>query len=410
MPDDLARLLAAVDHHRADAEKFLIQLIGFPSTPGQEEQACTFLAEQFAAAKAHVEKIALSDDLRNDEDYSTPIPDLHYDGRHNLRLTLPGYGDKTVVFNTHMDVVPAAQEAFRGHCENGIVYGRGACDAKGQIATLYLLARALAESGVKLPVNVVIHLVVEEECGGNGTLAMIRRGEQADAAIVLEPTGLRIFTSVRGAVWFRLTCHSAAGHSGVARNVPTALELAVEAMQVLRDYHKQLLAASKGIPLFDAYENPMPLTIGQLNAGRWPASRPEEATLAGVLGLLPNKNRYQVMEEMRQALKTKGSPSLADSHSLEFTYRHDANVLNPEHVLPRALLAACAEEKAETKIDCMTASCDAWLYNNQLEIPTVVMGPGDLKYAHSLNEQIGFDEILQAARVFLRFLAGSAKA
>ncbi len=404
--DDLARLLAAVDRHRADAEEFLIRLIGFPSTPGLEEQACAFLAEQFAAANVHVEKITLSDKLRDDEDYSTPIPDLHYAGRHNLRLTLPGRGDKTVVFNTHMDVVPAAEEAFHGYCENGIVYGRGACDAKGQIATLYVMARALAATGVKLPVKVVIHLVVEEECGGNGTLAMIRRGEQADAAIVLEPTGLRIFTSVRGAVWFRLTCRSAAGHSGVARNVPTALELAVEAMQVLRDYHKQLLAASKGIPLFDAYENPMPLTIGQLNAGRWPASRPEEATLAGVLGLLPNKTRYQVMEEMRQALKTKGSPSLADSHGLEFTYRHDANVLNPEHVLPRALLAACAEEKAGTKIDCMTASCDAWLYNNQLEIPTVVMGPGDLKYAHSLSERIGINEILQAARVLLRFLVG----
>ena len=53
----------------------------------------------------------------------------------------------------------------------------------------------------------------------------------------------------------------------------------------------------------------------------------------------------------------------------------------------------------------MTASCDSWFYNNQLRIPTVVFGPGSLRFAHSNDEQIGLDEIGEAAAILVRFLA-----
>ncbi len=69
---------------------------------------------------------------------------------------------------------------------------------------------------MKLRGDVLAHLVVEEEVGGNGTLAMVRRGEQADGCVVMEPTDLRILSSVRGAVWFRVICTGRPGHSGSA--------------------------------------------------------------------------------------------------------------------------------------------------------------------------------------------------
>ena len=53
----------------------------------------------------------------------------------------------------------------------------------------------------------------------------------------------------------------------------------------------------------------------------------------------------------------------------------------------------------------MPASCDSWLYNNQLRIPTVVFGPGSLLFAHSSEEHIGLDEISEAAAILVRFLA-----
>ena len=56
-------------------------------------------------------------------------------------------------------------------------------------------------------------------------------------------------------------------------------------------------------------------------------------------------------------------------------------------------------------MDALTASCDSWLYNNQLGIPTVVYGPGTLRYAHSNEEQIALAEIEQAGCVLTDFAA-----
>jgi acetylornithine deacetylase/succinyl-diaminopimelate desuccinylase-like protein len=149
----------------------------------------------------------------------------------------------------------------------------------------------------------------------------------------------------------------------------------------------------------------MPITFGKLTAGDWPATAPARAILEGVLGLLPNKTRYQVMDEIRQALLDSGDEWLRDHFSLEFMYRHDAHVLDEGHPLVTGLQAACRQAGAAGEVSAMTASCDSWFYNNQLSIPTVVFGPGSLGFAHSNNEQIGLDEIGEAASILVGFLA-----
>ena len=52
----------------------------------------------------------------------------------------------------------------------------------------------------------------------------------------------------------------------------------------------------------------------------------------------------------------------------------------------------------------MTASCDSWFYNNQLQIPSVVFGPGSLSFAHSNEEQIRVDDIGTASVILLLLL------
>jgi acetylornithine deacetylase len=323
-------------------------------------------------------------------------------------VRVPGTGGgQSLLFNTHLDVVPASQgqvRPFDPRVEADRIYGRGACDAKGQVATIYAALLAAKRLGVRLRGDVLAHLVVEEEVGGNGTLAMTRRGEKADACIVMEPTDLRILSSVRGAVWFRVVCTGRPGHSGRAGDTVSALKMAIRVIEILEQYHARLLAASRGIALFDQFPNPMPITFGKLSAGDWPATAPARAVLEGVLGLLPNKTRYQVMDEMRQALLEGGDDWLREHFQLEFMYRHDAHVLDAGHPLVRRLEACCRESGAHGEVSAMTASCDSWFYNNQLRIPTVVFGPGSLGFAHTNNEQIGWDEISEGAAILVRFL------
>jgi acetylornithine deacetylase len=382
-------------------------MIRFPSTPGQEQEVLAFIAERFAAVAPEVERVPIPTDLPADPDYSDPIPGLTYEGHGNVRVRVPGGGGKSLLFNTHADVVPASEgqeRPFDPRVEDGVIYGRGACDAKGQIATLWLLLAALGEAGVTPPGELIAHLVVEEEVGGNGTLALVRRGERADGCLVLEPTAGKILASVRGAVWFRVTCRGRAGHSGQAGATVSALKMAVRVMEILDGYHDRLLAGSRGLRFFDEFENPMPLTFGRCRAGDWPATAPSQAVLEGVLGLLPNKTWRQVAEEMRQAITDEGDAYLRDNFDLYFMYRHDAHVLDPAHPLVTTLQSACAAAGRATEVTAMTASCDSWLYNNQLGIPTAVFGPGTLRYAHSNQEQIALEEMRQGAEVLGRFI------
>ena len=68
-----------------------------------------------------------------------------------------------------------------------------------------------------------------------------------------------------------------------------------------------------------------------------------------------------------------------------------------QHAFPQAILAAAKKAEVPLEVSAMTASCDAWFYNNQLKIPTVVYGPGTLKVAHSKDENIPMAEVGKSA-------------
>ncbi len=397
----------AVEELLPSAEQLLCNLISYPSTPGRELEAMSFLQEAFRATGANIERVPLSDAIISDPDYSTPIPDIRYDGRFNLRIQRSGQGDgRSLLLNTHVDVVPPSEnmpDPWTPRVKEGIVFGRGACDAKGQIALIFLVFKAIQALRLKLRGDVTAHIVVEEENGGNGTLSMIRRGVKADACIVLEPSESRLHTSIRGAVWFRLLFTGRAGHSGQAAATRSALLMALDAMVGMERYHADLLARSREVPLFESYPNPMPLTFGHLEAGNWPASAPSRAVLEGVLGFLPNRTKEEVCRDLRQVLAGRGEEFVRNC-DLSFMYRHDSSVLSPGHDLPRGLLRAAGETGQPLSISGMPASCDAWFYNNQSGIPTVVFGPGSLRHAHSKDEQIAMRDIGAAAGIVLSFL------
>lgn len=387
---------------------FLEQIIRFPSLSGQEEDVIQFLYKKFHPLADEVKLVPLSDDLLSDPEYSSPIQDIKYSGRHYLRLKMRGTeSGKSIILNAHADVVPASaknRDQFIPYQKNGFVYGRGASDDKGQIAVFFLLLKMIREKKLTFRGDIIFHIVVEEENGGNGTLAAIRSGDKADAVIVLESSNLKIFSSVRGAVWFKVTFSGISGHSGYSGKSASALKMAMQTMGILENYHKKLLSESKGIPLFDEYENPMPITFGKLQAGNWPASTPDQAVLEGVLGFLPNKTRFEVMLEIEAEIVREGGEQLRDNFKLEFTYRHDAHTLDLNHPLVTVFSEACSQAGIKPQNAAMVASCDSWFYSKLLNIPSVVFGPGDLISAHSSEERIEVKQIQQAAEILLNFL------
>lgn len=411
MPLEEKLVHEAVESLAGETTGFLCDLIRIPSVRGNEGPVSRLVAERMKGLCTDAELMQIPESFKDDPLYSWPLPGLTYENTQNLRLTLAGTSPETsrsLILNAHSDVVPPSknqENAFEPTVREGVVYGRGACDDKGQIAVIYLLLATLQKMRLRPRGTITVDIVAEEENGGNGTLFMTRRPVHADGAIVLEASERKVFAAVRGAVWFEVIVRGKPGHSGRAADVVSALKEAVKAMSVLEEYHDRLLAASRGFnPLFDAYPNPMPVTFGMLHAGDWPATAPAAASIKGVFGFLPNTNIKAVQQGMIDAIRNSPHEYLREHFEIHFNMlNNEGNELPVDHPLVRELVDAARETGAPMQISAMTAACDAWRYA-LLNIPTVVMGAGSLKYAHSNEEQIAVAEIKETARIFLRFL------
>jgi acetylornithine deacetylase/succinyl-diaminopimelate desuccinylase-like protein len=140
-------------------------------------------------------------------------PEQAYTGRSNLLFIIPGANSggvshaQSLALNAHADVVAPY---FPPRVKNGIVFGRGACDDKGPLVSivgaLKVLAHLAARRGLRLNKHLVAMFVVEEEAGGNGSLALATDAELKrlyDSVLVCECTGLKLHPANRGAVWYR---------------------------------------------------------------------------------------------------------------------------------------------------------------------------------------------------------------
>jgi acetylornithine deacetylase len=150
-----------------------------------------------------------------------------YRGRPNLGARRKGAGGgRSLVLSGHVDTVPRGtqpwtRDAFGGEIEGNLLYGRGSNDMKAGIAINAFMMEAVEELGLRLAGDLVFESVVDEEFGGvNGTLAGRLRGYNGDAAIISEPSFLRICAGQRGGASPTSRCRPAAGFSARA-NTPS---------------------------------------------------------------------------------------------------------------------------------------------------------------------------------------------
>lgn len=388
---------------------FLSKIVRIPSMSGQEQEALELLYEELTHIGINVTKIPIDQNIVNDPDYSNPIGRIDYSDRYNIKVQYPfTYQSNvpTIVFNTHIDTVPPSTNQINAftpvYDKDGFLSGRGSVDAKGQIAVLVLLLKALKEFKLSR-INIVGHIVVEEEIGGNGTLSILKSEKKIkpDILINLEPTSLRIKSSVRGAIWFEITFYGKPSHSGSSQPTQNAIKKAIAGIKLLTEYHTKLKRNSENYGLFSSYENPMPLTIGCFNAGSYPSMVADKAVVSGVMGFLPNTDKFTVMKDIRDLFEREENLWISEGMQLTFTYRHDGFETSPDNPYLRKLIETCRIFGLNSELDAMTASSDAIFYS-ELGIPSVIFGPGCISLAHSDNERINIDDILLAVEVIFK--------
>ena len=202
---------------------FLFEILAIPSESGKEEKVLKALHGFLKRLGVDCDFVEIEDGLKSDPEYSDIIKDLDYTDRPNIRAVSKGDSNRIIILNSHVDVVPPSLNQVDPYIpfmdESGDIFARGACDAKGQIAVMALIMKT-SKDFMRLKHNIVCHFVIEEELGGNGTLAMVKHegNRKIDAAINLEPTDLKVMPSIRGAVWFNIGFSGESGHSGSRSN------------------------------------------------------------------------------------------------------------------------------------------------------------------------------------------------
>jgi acetylornithine deacetylase/succinyl-diaminopimelate desuccinylase-like protein len=255
MPLGLDEALRSADECeiRDGIARFLLDLLRIETVVGpdlagvraREEQAfglITQAAEVILGSGREIERVPIDPRIESDP-YYTPTHYTKtaacpaglsaaetYRGRSNLVVRLPGQGRGTLAFNAHIDIVAPF---IPPRLEGGVLYGRGACDDKGQcaamLAALYFLEHVRWAEGLVPPADLLFEFVIDEEPGGNGSLSLaLDRRFALDAMVVLEPTSLAVHPGNRGAVWYRLTLNGAVAPKLDLVGLAAALVLALE--------------------------------------------------------------------------------------------------------------------------------------------------------------------------------------
>lgn len=122
-------------------------------------------------------------------------------------------GGRSLIWNGHLDTVGpnGMSQPFHAEVRDGKLYGRGSQDMKGSLAAMLVAVRLLQESGVWLKGDILLAGVADEELASLGTQDLIRR-YRADAAIVAEPTELRLCLAHRGFIAYAVETTGRAAH------------------------------------------------------------------------------------------------------------------------------------------------------------------------------------------------------
>ncbi len=396
------QVAAKINSYREQALEWLQEMIRHPSTQGNEAGVQAYIKGLLEGELGlPVEYREIPDSIMQDPDYCHNESECSYAGRHNLVSVQEGSGEgRSLIIQSHADVVPGDDwDGYTPRWDGEYVTGRGAMDCKGQIVMILLALRALKALGYQPAGRIETQIVIEEEPGGNGALSLIRQGCQADACVVCEASSMNVFPANRGAVWFRATTTGVATHMGRRHEGVNAIEKMMEAIKWMLVYENELIAASKGNPLFDRYASPVQLCLGMIHGGQWPSRVCDKVELEGGVGFLPNKTIAEIKQELWDAVMRTDDEWLKAHFALEYPkLKKDAYQIDPKHPFVTTFHGAVTDCGIESDVYGWNVSCDAALYARMAGIPTIVYGVADIGSAHGADEKVRFEDIIIAAQ------------
>lgn len=316
----------------------------------------------------------------------------------NLFATIGPADRGGVVLSGHTDVVPVAGQAwtvepFKLTERDGKLYGRGAADMKGYIASVLAAVPRFLAQPLRMPVHLAFSY--DEEVGCLGVRSLLATLEQRPhkpvACIIGEPTELQPVLGHKGKLAMRCHVQGAACHSAYAPQGVNAIEYAAKLIGKLGDISEQLAQPA----LHDTRFDPPYSTVqtGVIAGGRALNIVPAECQFDFEIRALPDFDAQQVVDQLADYAEGQLLPTMRARHndtSIAFeplsAYPGLATEPHSEVAQLLALISQCRD------FGTVAFGTEGGLFN-QAGIPTVVCGPGSMDQGHKPDEFITQDQL-----------------
>jgi len=309
---------------------------------------------------------------------------------------------KTLLLCAHLDTVDVKDMTippFDPVIREGRLYGRGSCDTKASLAAMMMAFRHRVHQG-NLPYNLALLASCGEEYDTMGADYYLQQtGSQVRAVVIGEPTRLRVVTAHKGIVRFELAAGGKSAHSSnphLGENAIVKLLPALSAMELFTERlrHQQ--------PHLRLGCETLALTL--ISGGRQINIIPDHCAARFDWRILPGRDSTLCLEEIRRWLDQSGCADIGVHLLTEFTGMHT----DDNHPFVRELTQIAGKVTQHRQTEAVHYATDASAFAGR-NIPTPILGPGDIAQAHSACEYVEIEQLAAGLEVYQALLASAWK-
>jgi acetylornithine deacetylase len=411
-----------VDQQRDRLVEIIRDLVRIPSEntpPVGAEAACQVYVADFLRNQGWKPLMYELDQVPGIRDHPLFRGGRDYKGRPNVGARKPGtHGGRSLLLSGHIDTVPKGtqpwtRDPFGGEVEGNLLFGRGSNDMKGGVGMSLFIVEALSKLNLPLSGDLLFETVVDEEFGGvNGTLAGRLQGFNADAAIITEPSFLRVCPAQRGGRIAHILLEAAGGVLTEQMFPAGVIDQLTLFLARVKEFADRRRAKATVHELYANHVDPVPVAITKLLTAPWgthePITVPEQCRIEMYWQTMPGERQEDVEREFFSWLGSvvASAPQLFPKRpEVEFPIRWlpGSAILKSEPLVKE--LAACATGVTgkEPPVVGIEGPCDMYVFHQAFGIPAVLWGPRGGN-THAADEYLEIDSVVDAVKTLLVFV------
>ncbi len=332
-------------------------------------------------------------------------------GRPNVIGIIKGKRNgRRLLFEAHTDVVTEGNPKewkyppFEAIIHEGKIYGRGACDTKGNLAAMIYAVKAIIDAKAEFKGEIILCIPVDEEGMMLGIKHFIKQGwaDKVDAAIICEPEENNICIYQKGALRVKIVvkgkmAHGAMPEAGINPNWGMAkilLELEnLQQKEIKRlGKHKYL-----GYPSFTPTILKAPVQgEAQINV------IPQECMSTIDIRTIPGQNHEIIKKSIMNIFKKLSKKDSNFQADMEVLEERPWTETSPEEPIVQATSKAFRHiSKKEPIYNGVPGATDGTFLNSWKGIPIVTIGAGDRLIPHQVNEYVEIEELVETVKIYI---------